>query len=148
MGWFWTFKRGLVLFFLYNFLRFFIFHVLLHKAWSIHQSYLTSFLFQRRQFRLFNFLNCLKNIPLKIAWKIVALFTKKYPSKFISRVNWMALFGCRELINIGEGFVAIARWMQEPCCLIGIWIWNGVGKDANTIPNMFQDCSHFSLENY
>ena len=36
----------------------------------------------------------------------------------------MALFGCRELINIGGRFVAIARWMQEPCCQIGIWIWN------------------------
>ena len=23
--------------------------------------------------------------------------------------DWMALFGCRELINIGGGFVAIAR---------------------------------------
>ena len=28
---------------------------------------------------------------------------------FILRVNWMALFGCRELINIGGGFVAIAK---------------------------------------
>ena len=36
----------------------------------------------------------------------------------------MALFGCREIINIGGGFVA--RWMQEPCCQIGIWIWNNV----------------------
>ena len=36
----------------------------------------------------------------------------------------MALFGWRELINIGGGFVAIARGMQEPCCQIGIWIWN------------------------
>ena len=36
----------------------------------------------------------------------------------------MALFGCRELINVGGGFVAIARWMQEPCCKVGIWIWN------------------------
>ena len=28
---------------------------------------------------------------------------------FKYRVNWMALFGCRELINVGEGFAAIAR---------------------------------------
>ena len=30
--------------------------IIMHKAWSIHQSYSTSFLFQRRQFRL----NCVK----------------------------------------------------------------------------------------
>ena len=36
----------------------------------------------------------------------------------------MSLFGCSELINIGGGFVAIARWIQEPCYQIGIWIWN------------------------
>ena len=28
----------------------------------------------------------------------------------------MALFGCILLINIGEGFVAIARWMWEQGC--------------------------------
>ena len=28
-------------------------------------------------------------------------------------VNWMALFGCGELINIGGGFVAIGRQMKE-----------------------------------
>ena len=26
----------------------------------------------------------------------------------------MTLFGCAELINTGGGFVAIARWIQEP----------------------------------
>ena len=37
---------------------------------------LTSPLSQRRQFDL----NCKKNIALKFAWKIVALFTENYPS--------------------------------------------------------------------
>ena len=36
----------------------------------------------------------------------------------------MALFGCRELINIGGVFVTIAKCLEEPCCQIGIWIWN------------------------
>ena len=37
---------------------------------------MTSLLSQRRQFSL----NCKKNIALKIAYKIVALFTENYPS--------------------------------------------------------------------
>ena len=32
----------------------------------------------------------------------------------------MALFRCRELFNIGGGFVAIAGWMQEPCFQVGL----------------------------
>ena len=38
----------------------------------------------------------------------------------VSRVNLMAVFECRELINVEEGFVAIARWNWEPCCQIRI----------------------------
>ena len=53
---------------------------------------------------------------------------------FIYRVNWVALFGCRELIKIGGGFVAIARLMQKPCCQIGIWIWNNLKiKSCNIV---------------
>ena len=49
--------------------------VLIHKCIKISPT-LTSLLSQRRQFGL----NCKKNIALKIAYKIVALFTENYPS--------------------------------------------------------------------
>ena len=92
----WVFKRGLVLFFLNKiFSRFFIFHISLSyyvilswyhqcglskaipclpillvslvSSFGIHQSYLTSFLFQRRQFRS----NCVKTLLWKLLRKLL-----------------------------------------------------------------------------
>ena len=44
---------------------------------------LTSLLSQRRQFGLI----CKKNVALKFTWKIVALFTKNYPSVMMTEIK-------------------------------------------------------------
>ena len=56
--------------------------------------------------------NCIYCVSVRFSVIYETGFDSEYHNLmhwFIYRVNWMTLFGCRELINIGEGFVAIAR---------------------------------------
>ena len=58
-------------------------YLLYTHAWSKISPTMTSLLSQRRQFGL----NCKKIIALKIAYKIVAFFTKNYPSVKIYNIG-------------------------------------------------------------